>query len=118
MSPSKDVDKEVTHGVDDRQEAVGEDTENMTPYRGATFSDVVRVQGFVKVESKPGEVADNKDNHDEECDDKVIDVPSCVAAGEDFVEDFDIQKSKQQEWYNSQRKKSEIFTLHCKYNYF
>ena len=59
----------------------------MTPYWRATSCYIVRIQGLIEVKSKPGEVADDEDNHNEDSDDKITDVSGVVACGEDLEED-------------------------------
>ena len=66
--------------------------EDMTPDRGATCGNIFRVQGLIEVENKPGEVAEDKDNHDEKGDDKIGEVPDGITSGEDFEEDSQIEK--------------------------
>ena len=85
--PNQDVDKDVTGGVDDGEEAVGEDMEDKTPDRRATCGNIFRVYGLVEVENKPREVAEDEDNHNKESDDKIGEVPDDIASGEDFQED-------------------------------
>ena len=64
--------------------------EDMTPDRRATCGNIFRVQGLIDVENKPGEVAEDKDNHNEESDDKIGEVPDCITSGEDFEEDSQV----------------------------
>ena len=90
MSPSQDVDNEVTGGVDDGEEAVGEDMEDKTPDRRATCGNIFRVYGLVEVENKPREVAEDEDNHDKESDDKIGEVYNGITSTKDFEEDFHI----------------------------
>ena len=107
MFASQDVDKEVTGGVDDGEEAVGEDMEDETPDRRATCHDVFGVYGLVEVENKPGKVAEDKDNHDKESDDKIGELPDVVTVFENFEKDSEIQKRKKKEGQNSQSKEPE-----------
>ena len=108
MFASQDVDKEVTGGVDDGEEAVGEDMEDETPDRRATCHDVFGVYGLVEVENKPREVAEDEDNHNKESDDKICEVYNCITSAKDFEEDFHIQKTEEQQWQNSQKYEPEI----------
>ena len=70
--------------------------EEEAPDRRATHSDIVRVKGFVEVESKSWQVAENKDGHNQDSDEEVGELSGGAApVDEDLGEDSQVEETEE-----------------------